>query len=47
MVNAYHIALIDMADVFIAGWLVAGGSKGWNQLTSSIEANSYKIKELK
>ncbi len=46
MVSALHIALIDAADVFVAGWLVAGGSKGWNQLTSSIEAVLQKSRDL-
>jgi hypothetical protein len=46
MVNPFHIALIDVADVFVAGWLVAGGSEGWNQLTSSIEAILQKSRAL-
>ena len=46
MVNPFHIALIDVADVFIAGWLVAGGSEGWNQLTSSIDAILQRSRKI-
>jgi len=37
MVSAYHIAVIDGIDVVITGWIIAGGSEGFNKITSALE----------
>ena len=37
MVSAYHIAVIDGIDVVMTGWIIAGGSEGFNKITSALE----------
>jgi hypothetical protein len=36
MVEPLHIALIDATDIVLTGWVIAGGSEGWNKLTSGL-----------
>ena len=32
-----HIAVIDAVDVVVTGWIIAGGSEGFNKITSALE----------
>ena len=34
--NKLHIVLIDVLDVLVTGWLIAGGSQGWNKFMGTI-----------
>ena len=36
MVEPLHIAMIDAIDIVLTGWVIAGGSEGWNKLTSAL-----------
>ncbi|MFT4938066.1 MAG: hypothetical protein ACI88A_001089 [Paraglaciecola sp.] len=36
MVEPLHIAMIDATDIVLTGWVIAGGSEGWNKLTSGL-----------
>lgn len=36
MVEPLHIAMIDATDIVLTGWVIAGGSEGWNKLTSAL-----------
>lgn len=37
LADKLHIAIIDAVDIVVTGWIIAGGSEGFNKITSALE----------